>query len=127
MIYFAALSIVLAATIVLLDVRDCNEREKREQAFSGEREKLMETNVVERAVWAEERRELMAANDEERKAWVKERRDLNNRIQIPEAAPYLADDEPGADRDDLPVLPEFTVDPEEMERAKQTLEQAGYS
>lgn len=98
MIYLAALSIVLAAAIVLLDARNSNEREKREQAFS-----------------------------EERQVWVRERRDLNNRIQVPEAAPYLADDEPGADRDDLPVLPEFTVDPEEMERAKQTLEQAGYS
>lgn len=76
---------------------------------------------------AKERQALLAAFALERKAWVNERRDLNNRIQIPEAAPYMAEDEPGADVNDLPTLPEFTVDEEEMERAQRELEQVGYT
>jgi len=74
-----------------------------------------------------ERRELLERFNEERLHWMRERRDLNNRIQVPEAAPYLAEDEPGADVNDLPTLPEFAVDEEEMERAKRELEQVGYT
>lgn len=60
---------------------------------------------------------------EEREAWVRERRDLLNRIQIPEAAPFIAE-EPS--EHDLPTLPEFTMDQSELERAKQELADLGY-
>ena len=53
---------------------------------------------LERLKWDGERQRLIDANTDERKAWAEERRDLNNRIQVPEAAPYMEissdDDEP---------------------------------
>lgn len=78
-------------------------------------------------VFTKERTELLACFAEERQIWITERRDLNNRIQIPEAAPFLAEDEPGDSSDDLPILPEFAIDEEEMEKAKRELDRAGYS
>jgi hypothetical protein len=72
-------------------------------------------------VFAQEREEFAA----ERQQWVRERRDLNNRIQIPDAAPYLAEADSGSE-DDLPVLPEFEMDSDALERAKAELEAAGY-
>lgn len=84
--------------LIVLHVSSTRERTTREASFSTERE-----------------------------IWVRERRDLNNRIQVPEAAPYLAEeDNPAAAKDDLPVLPEFTVDEEELERAQRELAAAGY-
>lgn len=62
----------------------------------------------------------------EREIWVRERRDLNNRIQVPEAAPYLSEEEQGTSEHDLPVLPERTLTEEEMEAAKQALTEVGY-
>lgn len=61
----------------------------------------------------------------EREAWAQERQDLYNRIQIPEAAPFM---EIGAapSVDDLPVLPDFTVDSDELQMAKAELEKMGY-
>ncbi|HEU5115581.1 MAG TPA: hypothetical protein VFT74_02790 [Isosphaeraceae bacterium] len=44
---------------------------------------------LERGGWALERTSLITANNEERKAWADERRDLNNRIQVPESAPFM--------------------------------------
>lgn len=44
---------------------------------------------LERVAWGAERRELVDAHAAERQAWAEERRDLNNRIQIPEAAPFM--------------------------------------
>ena len=76
---------------------------------------------------AKERAETQASFTREREAWVRERRDLNNRIQIPQAAPYLAaEDDPEAGKDDLPTLPEFSIDEVEMEEAKRELEKVGY-
>lgn len=74
--------------------------------------------------WAKERTDLLASFAAEREIWVRERRDLNNRIQVPEAAPYLTEDN---GENDLPVLPEFEMDSAELERAKRELEEAGYS
>lgn len=64
----------------------------------------------------------------ERREWVRERRDLNNRIQIPEAAPFMEDDpeQPGDREDDLPVLPAGTVDEEQLDRAREALAEVGY-
>jgi hypothetical protein len=62
----------------------------------------------------------------EREAWVRERRDLNTRIQMPQAAPFLLEEE-GPSNDDMPVMPEFVVDEAELERARLELEEAGYS
>lgn len=97
MIYLGLVVLVLAIGIVLNDIRHGAERER-----------------------------LLCAFDAERHAWVKERRDLNNRIQVPESAPYLAEDDPDAGRDDLPTLPDFAVNEEELERAKAELAAAGY-
>lgn len=70
-----------------------------------------------------ERAELAA----EREQWRIERRDLNNRIQIPEAAPFMEDAErPGDGEDDLPVLPASTVDEAALERAREELAEVGY-
>jgi hypothetical protein len=76
--------------------------------------------------FAKERAVLLANFAEERQQWVEERRDLNNRIQVPEAAPFLF--EQGADdgENDLPVMPDFALDEESLERAKQELAEAGY-
>jgi hypothetical protein len=77
-------------------------------------------------VSARERDKLLADFSSEREIWVRERRDLNNRIQIPEAAPFMADED-GSSEDDLPTLPGFTMNEEERERAMQELEEVGYS
>jgi hypothetical protein len=50
---------------------------------------LLKDQALERGGWNLERTNLIAANDEERKAWATERRDLNNRIQVPQAAPFM--------------------------------------
>jgi hypothetical protein len=83
----------------------------REREFRRERE-------AERAEFAAERRE-----------WRAERRDLNNRIQVPEAAPFMEEepDRPEDAEDDLPVLPAGTVDEASLERAREELEAVGYS
>lgn len=73
-----------------------------------------------------ERERLLSEFAAEREIWVRERRDLNNRIQVPEAAAFMVEED-GPSDDDLPVLPEFTVDAEEFERAKAELEAVGYS
>lgn len=39
--------------------------------------------------------EVSARHDVERKEWAAERRDLNNRIQVPEAAPFMTPTQPG--------------------------------
>ena len=52
----------------------------------AEREKAWD---LERGGWALERTSLITANNEERKAWAEERRELNNRIQVPDAAPFM--------------------------------------
>lgn len=59
---------------------------------------------------------------------MRERRDLLNRIQVPQAAPFLTEGtEEGRSADDLPTLPEFTMDEVELDRAKQELAELGYS
>lgn len=63
----------------------------------------------------------------EREVWVRERRDLNNRIQVPEAAPFMSEGEEGPSPDDLPILPEFTMDEVELERVKRELAELGYA
>lgn len=97
MIYLGSVALVLAIGLVLNDIRHGGELQSLRVAF-----------------------------ETERLAWVKERRDLNNRIQVPDAAPYLTEDDPDAGRDDLPTLPEFAVNEEELERAKAELAAAGY-
>jgi hypothetical protein len=52
-------------------------------------EVLLKDQAVERGGWNLERTALISANDEERKQWTVERRDLNNRIQVPQAAPFM--------------------------------------
>jgi hypothetical protein len=44
---------------------------------------------AERRDWVKERGTFAT----ERKEWVAERRDLNNRIQVPEAAPFMQDED----------------------------------
>lgn len=68
-----------------------------------------------------------AAFAAEREAWVRERRDLNNRIAVPQAAPFMSEDEQGPSKDDLPILPEFELDEAKVEEAKAELERLGYS
>jgi hypothetical protein len=80
----------------------------------------------ERREFNSERSALLSAFTLEREVWMRERRDLLNRIQVPEAAPYMTNDD-GPSDDDLPTLPEFEVDAVELERAKAALEEAGYS
>ncbi len=72
-----------------------------------------------------ERKAERAAFAEERQQWVRERRDLNNRIQMPEAAPFLLEDQEPSD-DDMPVMPDFALDEAELEKARQALTEAGY-
>lgn len=50
---------------------------------------LLKDQAIERGGWNLERTNLIAANDDERAAWAIERRDLNNRIQVPQAAPFM--------------------------------------
>lgn len=101
---YAELAIVAALALALLGALCWQQL-----AFRRERE-------AERAAFAEERRE-----------WARERRDLNNRIQIPEAAPFMDEEEGPEDRrDDRPTLPEFTMDEAELERARRELANAGY-
>lgn len=77
--------------------------------------------------YARERAELLAGFATERQQWVRERRDLNTRIQAPQAAPYLLEDQDEtAGDDDLPILPEFTMDEAALDRAKAELLSAGY-
>lgn len=52
--------------------------------------------------WDSERSHLTEANTEERRAWAEERRDLNNRIQVPEAAPFMGPEEASPDRQYVP-------------------------
>jgi hypothetical protein len=58
--------------------------------------------------------------------WAVERRDLNNRIQVPEAAPFLFEAKPEDGEDDLPLPPEFVADAEELEKARAALAEVGY-
>lgn len=76
----------------------------------------------EREAFARERNAFAA----ERREWAKERRELNTRIQAPEAAPYMYDGQEDSSEDDLPILPEFTVDEAELERARAELAEVGY-
>jgi hypothetical protein len=81
------------------------------------------TRKQERDAFSKER-EAFAA---ERKGWVNERRDLNNRLQAPDAAPYF--DESGEEMnptDYLPVMPEFTLDEGDLDRARKALAEVGY-
>lgn len=80
------------------------------------------------STWAvdRDRKAERTAFAEERQQWVRERRDLNTRIQMPQAAPFLLEED-GPSDDDMPVMPEFAVDEAELERAKLALEEAGYS
>lgn len=73
-----------------------------------------------------ERRRREEAFARERGVWVRERRDLNNRIQIPQAAPFIAEAEEEPDPNDLPLPPEFAVDQGELEQAMKELEAVGY-
>lgn len=82
------------------------------------------------AVWRErehaaERERREKAFNEERGIWIRERRDLNNRIQIPQAAPFMAVDEDPSP-DDVPLPPDFTVDEDELQKAVAHLESVGY-
>lgn len=61
------------------------------------------------------------------KGWDEERGRLLNRIQVPEAAPFLNEQIEDSGENDMPVLPEFTMDAEELRKAKEELEAAGYS
>jgi hypothetical protein len=63
---------------------------------------------------------------QERQEWATERRDLNNRIQVPEAAPFLFEAKPEDAEDDLPLPPEFVADAEELEKAQRALAEVGY-
>lgn len=63
----------------------------------------------------------------EREVWVRERRDLLNRIQVPEAAPYLSEADTGPSEDDLPLLPTQTLTEDEMEAARDALNEVGYA
>lgn len=74
--------------------------------------------------FSEERARMLKAFNEERGIWIRERRDLNNRIQVPESAPFMPTD--GPSEDDLPRLPEFAVDEDELEQARRHLEEVGY-
>lgn len=57
-------------------------------------DKLLKEQAIERGAWNAERANLIHANDSEREVWAKERTDLNNRIQVPEAAPFMAQEDP---------------------------------
>lgn len=63
----------------------------------------------------------------ERQQWTEERRELLSRIQAPEAAPFMFETKPEDAEDDLPTLPGFTMSEEELEQAREALEEAGYS
>lgn len=63
----------------------------------------------------------------ERQEWARERGELLTRIQAPQAAPFMFEADPKDAENDMPTLPGFTMDEEELERAKQELEEAGYS
>lgn len=54
---------------------------------------LLKEMALERGGWNLERTNLISANDSERDTWRKERADLNNRIQVPQAAPFMSTDE----------------------------------
>jgi hypothetical protein len=104
------LAVVAAITLALLGFifwQQLAFRRERdiERAFRGERE----------AAFAAERQE-----------WVRERRDLNNRIQVPEAAPFMEDSGDDQGGDDLPVLPGGMIDEEELEQARAALNEVGY-
>lgn len=92
-----ALAFAILALVVWREREHSAERERREKAFN-----------------------------EERGIWIRERRDLNNRIQIPQAAPYLSAEDDGPSEDDLPLAPEFAVDEDELEKARRHLEAVGY-
>jgi hypothetical protein len=81
--------------------------------------------------WRERDRSIERAAErksfnEERGIWIRERRDLNNRIQVPQAAPFM-DTGDGPSDNDLPLLPDFTIDEAELERAKAELNEMGYA
>lgn len=86
--------------------------------WNAERTNLIHANDEERRSWDAERKELMAANDEERKSWANERRDLNNRIQVPQAAPFM---DPGGEQ--KPQHVPFDDDEMFAEAQKEALEQ----
>lgn len=73
-----------------------------------------------------ERTELRQAFEDERAAWRAERRDLNNRIQVPEAAPYMDEEFTKPNENDLPLAPSFTLNEDELRRAREELEAVGY-
>lgn len=75
----------------------------------------------ERSSFAEERKAFAA----EREVWRSERRDLNNRIQVPEAAPFIPEENAGPQEDDLPIIPDI-ADPDELERVMRELAEVGY-
>lgn len=85
------IAVLLAERLTLIAGLHGVRREFREEreATSLERTALIHANDEERRSWDAERKELMAANDAERAGWVRERRDLNNRIQVPQAAPFM--------------------------------------
>lgn len=93
MIYLAVVIYALLAFIAWREYRHEGERVREQEAFIAERE-----------------------------TWGRERRDLLNRIQVPEAAPFMDDGS-----NDLPTLPEMTLNEEEVEQARQALEDVGYS
>lgn len=64
---------------------------------------------------------------QERREWAAEREQLNTRIQAPEAAPFMFEEDAETREDDLPTLPEITMSDEELEQAKKALEEVGYS
>jgi hypothetical protein len=79
------------------------------------------------STWAvdRDRKAERSAFADERQQWVRERRDLNTRIQMPQVAPFLLEDE-GPSEDDMPVMPDFVVDEAELEKANRALAEAGY-
>jgi hypothetical protein len=87
---------------------------------------LLVAQQGERRQFNDERSALLSTFTLEREVWMRERRDLNNRIQVPEAAPYMTNDD-GPSGDDLPTLPEFELDEADLEKARVALEEAGYS
>lgn len=83
-----------------------------------ERTNLIHAEAAAQMSWDAERNELITANDDERKAWATERRDLNNRIQVPQAAPFM---DPG--REQKPQHVPFDDDEMFAENQREALEQ----
>lgn len=64
--------------------------------------------------------------DRERRQWAEERGELLTRIQAPQAAPFMFESKLEDAENDLPLPPEFTIDEEELERAKDELARVGF-